>query len=115
MLIICNSFFINNGSYIWEKGKGILLKKLEGPKEGLSDVKWHPKRPLIASLSSLGRVFLWSVNYVQNFSAFAPSFTETDDNVEYIEREDEFDQKQVIIYHNIRSQYLSLELMLMIC
>ena len=82
--------------YIWEKGKGTLIKKLEGPKEGLSDVKWHPKRPLIASLSSLGNIFLWSVNYVQNFSAFAPSFTETDDNIEYIEREDEFDQKDVI-------------------
>ncbi len=98
---------------MWDKNGGGLVKKLEGPKEGLIDLKvrflvrvcyntsltritkWHPKRPLIASLSGFGTIFLWSVNYVQNFSAFAPSFTELEDNIEYRERESEFDAVEV--------------------
>jgi WD40 repeat protein len=59
-------------SYMWDKAMGGLVKKLEGPKEGLLDLKWHPKRPIIVSLSGFGTIFIWSVSYVQNFSAFAP-------------------------------------------
>lgn len=104
--------------YIWERQTGNLVKMLEGPKESILGLAWHPLRPVIASVSSYGVVYLWSVTYTvtyfwycflvlflssflffslllltakENWSAFAPDFKELEENVEYIEREDEFD------------------------
>lgn len=46
----------------------------------------------MASVSSYGLVYLWSKNHEENWSSFAPGFKEYETNVEYDEREDEFDR-----------------------
>ena len=71
---------------------------LEGPKNGLKCVVWHPLEPILVSISSQSDLYFWSVTNTQNYSAFAPDFTELQDNIEYIEREDEFDEVMMTIF-----------------
>ncbi|XP_004498849.1 protein RBL-like [Cicer arietinum] len=76
--------------YIWDRA-GHLVKILEGPKEALIDLAWHPLRPIVVSVSLNGIVYIWAKDYTENWSAFAPDFKELEENEEYVEREDEFD------------------------
>jgi len=64
---------------------------LEGPKDELVDLAWHPVRPVVASVSTQAHIYIWATNYQENWSAFAPDFKELEENIEYEEREDEFD------------------------
>ncbi|KAG4218280.1 hypothetical protein PC116_g33240 [Phytophthora cactorum] len=65
---------------------------LEGPKEEQGVIEWHPHRALLAACGlETGRIYIWSVTTPQRWSALAPDFVEVEENVEYIEREDEFD------------------------
>lgn len=75
---------------IWDRS-GQLVKILEGPKEGLTDLSWHPIRPVVVSVAMPGVIYIWAKDYTENWSAFAPDFKELEENEEYIEREDEFD------------------------
>ena len=86
------STLMNHDIYIWERGHGSLVKILEGPKEELGAVEWHPTRPFVAATGvESGKIYLWSINTPQRWSALAPDFVEVEENVEYIEKEDEFD------------------------
>ena len=53
-----------------------------------------------------GRVYLWSIITPQRWSALAPDFVEVEENVEYVEREDEFD---IHPKEEIRKRRLDLE------
>jgi COMPASS component SWD1 len=78
--------------HIWNSKTGQLARILEGPKEGVTDLAWHPCRPIVASISmTAGVVYIWAKDYTENWSAFAPDFKELEENEEYVEREDEFD------------------------
>ncbi|KAN0040120.1 hypothetical protein ACTA71_012010 [Dictyostelium dimigraforme] len=78
--------------FIWSVS-GSLVKDLEGPKEGLVDVIWHPLRPIIVSISFTGVIYVWTAYFEENWSSFAPDFQELEENLEYVENEDEFDVK----------------------
>ena len=49
-----------------------------------------------------GRVYLWSIITPQRWSALAPDFAEVEENVEYIEHEDEFDIHPIEEIHKRR-------------
>ncbi|GAM90705.1 hypothetical protein ANO11243_087500 [Dothideomycetidae sp. 11243] len=86
------STLMNHDIYIWERGHGSLVKILEGPREELGSIDWHPGRPCVAATGvESGRIYLWSVNTPQRWSALAPDFAEVEENEEYEEEEDEFD------------------------
>ncbi|KAK7342959.1 hypothetical protein VNO80_25918 [Phaseolus coccineus] len=77
--------------YIWDKAR--LVKILEGPKESIADLAWHPARPIVASVCSTGKVYIWAKDVSENWSAFVPNVEVIEENEEYVEREDEFDLK----------------------
>jgi hypothetical protein len=86
------STYNNHELYIWERNHGSLVRMLEGPKEEQGVIEWHPHRALLAACGlETGRIYIWSVTSPQKWSALAPDFVEVEENVEYIEREDEFD------------------------
>ena len=65
--------------------------------------QWHPYRPLIAAVGvDTGRVYIWSIHTPQRWSALAPDFVEVEENVEYVECEDEFDIQPLEEIHKRR-------------
>jgi COMPASS component SWD1 len=96
--------------YVWDHETGTLDKILEGPREPLQDVhvsiskhqgdfssltsghqKCHPARSSICSVNTAGLIYVWATVTTEKWGAFAANFEELDENVEYEEREDEFD------------------------
>jgi COMPASS component SWD1 len=85
--------YMNHSIYIWDRDsdRGSLVKILEAPDE-ISVVEWHPHKPCLAAVGlDEGRIYVWSTVTPQRWSALAPDFVEVEENVEYVEREDEFD------------------------
>jgi COMPASS component SWD1 len=86
------STYNNHELYVWERNHGSLVCMLKDPKEEQGVIEWHPSRALLAACGiETGRIYIWSVVSPQKWSALAPDFAEVEENVEYIEREDEFD------------------------
>ncbi|KAI1837142.1 hypothetical protein DTO006G1_5960 [Penicillium roqueforti] len=84
--------FMNPDIYVWERRHGSLVKILEGPREELGVVVWHPSRPMVVACGlETGCIYTWSIVSPQKWSALAPDFGEVEENVEYMEAEDEFD------------------------
>ena len=78
--------------YIWERAVGQLKRTLEGPREELIDVDWHPTRVLlVAAGMDSGKVFVWDTRQPEGWSAFTADFHELEENIEHEEKEDEFD------------------------
>jgi COMPASS component SWD1 len=89
--------------FVWDREAGALVKVLEGPREPLldcsvskketqiADGQWHPTRPVVASVANSGDIHVWQTRSADNWAAFAAGFEELEENVEYDEREDEFD------------------------
>lgn len=46
----------------------------------MEDVRWHPTRSVLATVSDNGRIYLWARVCRENWSAFAPDFEELDEN-----------------------------------
>lgn len=49
-----------------------------------------------------GCIYFWAINAPQRWSALAPDFAEVEENVEYVEREDEFDIHPIEEIHKRR-------------
>lgn len=89
---VAASTYNNHELYVWERNHGSLVCMLKEPKEEQGVIEWHPTRALLAACGlETGRIYMWSVVSPQKWSALAPDFAEVEENVEYMEREDEFD------------------------
>ncbi|CUM65421.1 uncharacterized protein PRCAT00003059001 [Priceomyces carsonii] len=93
--------------YMWETSLGSLIKILEGSNEELVDVKWNYPRCTIGSVGlDSGTIYLWLVQFPPKWSALAPDFVEIEENIEYEEKEDEFD---VIDEYDLNKKRLEVE------
>ncbi|KAG0676958.1 chromatin binding protein [Pichia californica] len=83
--------------YVWETSMGSLVQILEGAHEELIDVDWGMRSSngnvccISANGMDSGTIYMWGVRAPQKWSALAPDFEEIEQNIEYIENEDEFD------------------------
>ncbi len=77
--------------------KGSVERRLGPSKEGcLHLCGHHMYHNSIVVVTSNGDLLLWSVKNPKSWTALAPEFTEIDENVEYIEKEEEFDAHNMI-------------------
>ncbi|KAF8966453.1 WD40-repeat-containing domain protein [Flammula alnicola] len=78
--------------YIWDiSNDGQFASALDGGREPLVYLHWHPTRSSLASTTNQGSILIWHCPNPERWGAFAGGFEEVDENVEYEEREDEFD------------------------
>ncbi|KAJ3817601.1 WD40 repeat-like protein [Lentinula raphanica] len=82
----------NHKIYIWDiSNDGQFASTLDGGREPLAHLHWHPSKASIASTTNQGNILIWHSPNAERWGAFAGGFEEVDENVEYEEREDEFD------------------------
>ncbi|KAF9224389.1 WD40 repeat-like protein [Gyrodon lividus] len=78
--------------YIWDiSNDGQFASALDGGREPLVDVHWHPTASRLASTTNQGTIFVWHCPSPERWGAFAGGFEEADENAWYEEGESEFD------------------------
>ncbi|KAF6762420.1 COMPASS complex protein [Ephemerocybe angulata] len=78
--------------YIWDlSNDGQFVSALDGGREPLTHLHWHPKKSVTASTTNQGNIHIWHCPNPERWGAFAGGFEEVDENVEYEEKENEFD------------------------
>jgi len=93
--------------YIWDiSNDGQFASALDGGREPLVHLHWHPTKSSIASTTNQGSILIWHCPNPERWGAFAGSFEEVDENVEYEEREDEFDieDEQVLLQRKMKAE-----------
>ncbi|CCE63562.1 hypothetical protein TPHA_0F00760 [Tetrapisispora phaffii CBS 4417] len=97
--------------YIWEANSGSLVRVLEGSQEELMDIDWNFYKMCIASngLES-GDIYLWSIVIPPKWSSLAPDFEEIEDNIDYQEKEDEFDRVDEIEFQQEQNEVEEMEI-----
>lgn len=76
---------------VWSD-QGRLVRYVKGASgDRVVDLVWHPVRRAIFSCGSSGTIYSWTTIVTEHWSVYAPTFTELEENEEYVEREDEFD------------------------
>lgn len=85
----CNGVDDKYELYLWNTTTGALMDRLTGAQVSLYSVTWHPTRSFLAVATSDGLVDIWGPR--MDWTAFAPDFQALPMNLEYAEREDEFD------------------------
>lgn len=74
------------------KSENLLVKTLSVKgNDSFTDLVWHPFRSILCSITA-GDVSIYTHNYIENWSAFAPDFEELEENRLYMEKENEFDE-----------------------
>lgn len=98
--------------YLWETSSGTLVRVLEGPEEELLDIDWNFYTMCIASNGlETGNIYIWSISIPPKWSALAPDFEEIEENIEYQEKENEFDQMTEIgKLHETNQEEISIDL-----
>ncbi|KAK0453170.1 WD40 repeat-like protein [Armillaria borealis] len=78
--------------YIWDiSNDGQFASALDGGREPLTHLHWHPFKSCMASTTRHGNILIWHSPSPERWGAFAGGFEEVDENVEYEEKENEFD------------------------
>lgn len=73
------------------RSENLLVKTLSTKgNDCFTDVVWHPSRPVLCCIAT-GEVSIYTHNYIENWSAYAPDFEELEENRIYMEKENEFD------------------------
>lgn len=77
---------------IWESSTGNVIHRLEGPQEEVNLALWSPIKPQLYTVGKqTGKIYVWGPQFPQKWAALVPNIEAIETNIEYIEREDEFD------------------------
>ena len=76
--------------FIFEIDNPTPKQELDGPSDNVYFLLFHPQQPVIYSCG-FSSIQMWTPTYENSWEQFFPGFQHLSTNVEYIEKEDEFD------------------------